>query len=171
MSSLKYLNLESCRVGHPHRIWSDIRNPLDGRKASVKARILTQRYPIATSHTAGPRKSENCPLCQNAIETTEHFLLKCPESAAVRKEYISNILLATGNSLINPDSDLLLQLIIDPSLYNQSNQIQRTTRDLTFKLHNFRSLHVRGVSGYRALPVTTKKPRSTDHRLQVQRRL
>ena len=53
MSSLSYLNKNACSVGTVHPVWKYGSDPLQSLMASTKAKLLVQRYPLTTSHTAG----------------------------------------------------------------------------------------------------------------------
>ena len=83
-STLLYLNPQSCSLGHIHPVWRNINCDLDIKKATIKVQILTQRYPLATSPTAGSNRGDLCPLCKETRETTKHFLLHCPCTRADR---------------------------------------------------------------------------------------
>ena len=61
-TSLKMINISACKIGCIHPVWSNLKNPLSVQKATVKAQLLTQRYPLATSPTAGRHKCDMCPL-------------------------------------------------------------------------------------------------------------
>ena len=45
--------------------------------AAIKAKIIVQHYPLASSGCAGRQKSSSCPLWDGPPETTKHFLTQC----------------------------------------------------------------------------------------------
>ena len=51
MSSLQFLNISCCEIGHVHPVWEDL-DTITIDKATVKAQLLVGRYPLATSPTA-----------------------------------------------------------------------------------------------------------------------
>ena len=64
------------------------------KKAGIKARLLVQRYPLATSYTAGRKKQDIilCPLCKADRETMTHFLLQCEATDILRWPLMREIL-------------------------------------------------------------------------------
>ena len=116
MKTLKYLNTHNCCPGYVHTIWSHNTDPLEAHMATVKARILVQRYPLSSSHCAGKNASPTCPLCREGEETTEHFLIVCPALMKRRVRYLENlykILTETGNTLPS-DTQGLVKMLLTP---------------------------------------------------------
>ena len=83
-----------------------------------------------------------CLLCKSAEETTQHFLLECPELAATRNPIIDSLLEACSG-VCNPayDNVTLLKLVIDCSalldINTQSNELSNVefqARRLCFAL-------------------------------------
>ena len=83
-----------------------------------------------------------CLLCKSAEETTQHFLLECPELAAARNPIIDSLLEACSGGC-NPayDNVTLLKLVIDCStlldINTQSNELSNVefqARRLCFAL-------------------------------------
>ena len=151
-SSLAYLNVKRCSTSKMHPVWLKLESTLDVRKASVKAKLLVQRYPLATSRTAGPHRTDVCPLCKKDPETMTHFLLHCPVSNGVRGPYIHRILNTCRNYRIPIDEDSLTRIILDSNyLPMEDLDHEATCRNLTYKLHNLRTIYLGGVSRYKAL--------------------
>lgn len=79
MSSLSMLAVDTCKMGCVHRAWRlEGKSSLEVAKATVKVKLLIQRYPLHSCRTAGTRYNGHCPLCQNQSESIEHFLFHCP---------------------------------------------------------------------------------------------
>jgi len=82
-TTLKYLSLPNCNLGTLHPVWQNLDNPLDIQKATVQARLLTQRYPLAPTFNHDARRGTS-PQCKEKIETTLHFLLLYPALAEIQ---------------------------------------------------------------------------------------
>jgi len=91
MSSLKYLNLESCSPGNLHDVWLHNSDSLDAHRATVKARLLVKRYPLGASSYAGKKKQDRCELCHEKEETTEHLLVECKSLEKKRRSHIKKL--------------------------------------------------------------------------------
>jgi hypothetical protein len=91
-SSLSYLNLNACSLDNIHPVWHVGLDPLCMHKATTKAQLLIQRYPLTGSHCAGKRKSTSCPLCNTNLETLSHFLLHCQALTHVRSPLLKTFL-------------------------------------------------------------------------------
>ena len=59
MPSLSYLNKNACSVGTVHLVCKCGSDPLQSFMASTKAKLLTQRYLLTKSHTAGGKTKLN----------------------------------------------------------------------------------------------------------------
>ena len=150
MSTLKFLNLDACRTDKMHPIWKDVTNALDIQKATVQALLLVRRYPLTTSHTAGTRKCEKCPLCETDPETTVHFLLHCPALQHHKYKFLIPILDACRSESIPVTPEDVVRVILDPTaLPNQTRALKRSCRDYVYKLHNARSVLLGGESVYK----------------------
>ena len=135
-STLRYLDIQACRMGSIHPVWRDIHTDLDIKKATIKAQVLTQRYPLASSPTSGNR-GELCPLCREAKETTKHFLLYCPGTRQDRLPYLTRILDTCKINRISIDIENLIQVILDSSsLLEADTRHERMTRNMIFKMHH-----------------------------------
>ena len=58
MSSLPYLKIEPCTTDLLYPVWHDLYNSLAIRKATVKAQLMVQLYPLTTSPMAGAKCSD-----------------------------------------------------------------------------------------------------------------
>ena len=113
MSTLAYLKLDASDLGKLHSTWLELHNKLDIRKASVKAQLLVQRYPLSGNHTAGERKSTQCILCHQCEETTAHFLLHCSALYQARHLYLPRILDSLRRYRISVDPPNLVFILLD----------------------------------------------------------
>ena len=154
MSTLAYLKLDASDLGKLHSTWLEVHNKLDIRKASVKAQLLVQRYPLSGNHTAGERKSTQCILCHQCEETTAHFLLHCSALYQARQLYLPRILDSLRRYRINVDPPNLVLILLDtnhlPSDVSSNDRAAHETlsRDLIFKLHSTRSILLGATSAY-----------------------
>ena len=135
MSSLSYLNKNACSIGTVHPVWKCGSDPLQSLMASTKAKLLVQRYPLTTSHTAGKNKSDLCPLCHNALEDMEHFLIHCIALEHIR--YSFKHLLEKLASDLELDDKGLVSVILDLSFFEKSLHIniEGKLRRLCHRLH------------------------------------
>ena len=130
-------------------VWQDMGCPLTIKKATIKAMLLTQRYPLSTSRTAGSRRSELCPLCNSEPETTTHFLLQCGKLSTVRYPYLKRIMDTCRTQRVSVDPVTITQIVLDTNhLPIPSPLHERICRDFTFKLHDKRTLLLGGESAY-----------------------
>ena len=124
-SSLKRLNIDACKIGTPHHIWSTL--PPDCReveKAAIKARLITGTY-VLQYNQAKYNQYENdptCILCKTATEDITHFLVKCPALAAQRGYHHASLQRTLLQNCDEPevtklfaDDELLVQFIMDCS--------------------------------------------------------
>ena len=121
MSSLTYLNIEACTTASLHPVWHDLHNPLAIRKATVKAQLMVQQYPLTTSPTAGAKCSDICSLCHKEPETTIHSLLHCRVMHNMRNRYFHHIMTTCRNNKISMDPEVLIHIILN------SNHLQKKT--------------------------------------------
>ena len=146
MKTLCFVNLKACSLSEPHPVWA--LGPADVItvvKASTKVKLMTQRYPLYYSRTAGGNYGHPCPLCHHVQETMEHFLLHCQPLEYKRSEHmhkLKNILIASNIQSPQTDTEWA-QIILDPSYYSQARHttlvLEAMTRDLCFDLHLARS--------------------------------
>ena len=139
MPSLSYLNKNACSVGTVYPVWKCGSDPLQTFMASTKAKLLTQRYPLTTSHTAGKNKSDLCPLCHIAPEDIEHFLLHCTALEHTRNAF--KYLLKNLKSDLKLDNKGLVRSILDTSSIGKVTQmnIEGKLRRLCHRLHSERA--------------------------------
>jgi hypothetical protein len=153
-STLSLLDIATCNPGQLHSVWNHNADPLEAHMATVKARVLVQRYPLYSSYCAGPKKSSLCPLCKSEEETVQHFLLQCTALAEPRLHYLKEIyhhLLTTNTAMPNDRHELTL-LIMNPEAYIEEEGVARAetiTRRMVFKLHNERTILLGGESEYK----------------------
>ena len=153
--SLVYINLDACTEGEVHPIWNVSSSPEMVTMATVKTKMLVQRYPVTASSHAGKAKSDVCPLCAGSSETLSHFILQCTALDAVRKPYIEKIC-STLDSLsysLPEDTEDQLQMILDASAFNLPEDIlyslELMSQKMCFALHNERTIMMGGCSQYK----------------------
>ena len=141
--SLELLNTANSKFGSTHCVWrTQTSDPLLSYKAAIHTKLLVQRYPLATSHTSNKR-STICPCCKTDEETIKHFLLTCNHTYQIRRQYIPTIRHIMQEHNIELSCASLLQTILDPSHFLDSNEsinhIVSVSRALIFKLHSARA--------------------------------
>ena len=142
-SSLQYVNLDSCEPGIHHNVWNIYTSdPLAVYRASVKAKLLVQRYPLYTNKTSGA-KTTTCPCCNITSECTQHYLILCPFFDQARAPYLSSIKDTLLHFNLETTTENIVQTILDPAkLLNLQEFIEATSytsRNLCYKLHHQRS--------------------------------
>ena len=84
----------------------------------TKLKLATGTYMLQTNRSSFNQNmvDPTCSFCKSAEETTQHFLLECPELAVTRKPIIDSLLEAFSG-VCNPayDNVTLLKLVIDCS--------------------------------------------------------
>jgi hypothetical protein len=142
MKTLSFLTLENCRPGNVHPIWQlGSSCGQEVAKATIKVRLLVQRYPLYSSRTSGKQYGKPCPLCLSTYETIEHFLLLCPALDSVRYPTLSDIIKAISPWCDNPvNNNTILQSILDPkpgttNMLAYDASFQKLTRHLCYRLH------------------------------------
>jgi hypothetical protein len=154
-TSLKYLNLDACKIGKPHPLWHTTNlTTRDVMRAVVKAKLLTGTYTLQCHRAMYSSKTNKvsavCQLCHIDVENREHFLTACQELSEERSPYIAileKIISETDSKQewerISTSKRLLSQLILDassPTLNLQLTKsrlhaIEHCTRRLCFALH------------------------------------
>ena len=148
-SSMEYVNLQLCSTNHMHPVWQDVITPLDIMKATVHAKLLIKRYPLATSPTAGAKRVETCPLCGEEAEDTIHFVLTCPTLQATRLPYAKKILDTCRTYNISIDPQNLIHYILDANnIPEAGDNYRRLCRNFLYKMHDERCKRLGGDSGY-----------------------
>ena len=147
--------MPACLPGSVHPVWDVPSDPEQVTMATIKAKMLIQRYPVSASSHAGKSKSDICPLCRCSPETLCHFLLRCQALDKVRRFYIDKItsLLDRSNYILPANEDDCIQLILDASEYDLPDDdlwvLGSITRKMCFVLHNERAILLGGVSQYK----------------------
>lgn len=154
-SSLRYLNINACRLGHPHHVWNTL--PSDCReveKAAVKARLLTGTYVLQVSWVKFNQHETDstCLLCKLAPEDMKHFIIDCPalstqrqyQKAILRRLLLTECIESEVDQLLC-NGEVLLQFIMDCSHDSLQNVIvlpinapelfEPQTRQWCFSLH------------------------------------
>jgi hypothetical protein len=148
-STLQYLCVDLCSTEQTHPVWQNLNDPLTIRKATVKALLLVQRYPLASAHTAGPKRSESCPLCSGDLETTTHFLLHCPSLHPIRQRYLKRILETARQHQASVDPENITRIILDSNhLPTAPPCHEALCRNFIFSMHNARAIALGGESAY-----------------------
>ena len=153
MSTLSLLDIEQCTSGTIHPIWRNLYNTNDVKKAVIKARLLVQRYPLATSYTAGRKKDDICPLCKADRETVTHFLLHCEATNILRQPLMREILHICKRYRVSIEHEYLTKVLLDSNCIKFKHNLEEVSRNLVWILHRHRSV--------RTHPKTAKITRKT----------
>lgn len=150
MSTLQYMSIPACSTSSMHPIWNEISSPLNTAKATIRAKMLTNRYPVMSSPTSGAMKDARCPLCHDEDETLEHLLLRCRTLSDVRRPYMQHIMNIFRELNISVDPGSVIRVILDP-LASDIKDIkhQENCRNLIYKIHSARSVYLGGDSCYK----------------------
>jgi hypothetical protein len=146
-STLQFVNLNiTPPFSRPHAVWDGVdSNVTDVRRATLKTRLLTGRLTLQANRATYSKHtvSATCPLCHQAPEDRQHFLLACSTLDTTRQPIIRNILRDIP-SLSNLESPELFQVILDSS-HTQVNDcvvggplravLERHSRTLITKLY------------------------------------
>lgn len=146
-STLQYVNLNiTPPFSRPHAVWDGVAsNVTDVRRASLKTRLMTGRLTLQTNRATYSKHtvSATCPLCHQAPEDRQHFLLACSTLDTTRQPIIRNIFRDIP-SLSSLESQELFQAILDPSHVQVTDCVvggplrvvlERHSRTLIFKLY------------------------------------
>ena len=135
-SSLKYVNVDSLKVGRIHHIWSTVRNSIyDSRRAQLKSKLLTGTYILQGNRAVFNQFQVNptCRLCKAEPETRQHFISECSflnnERAAYSEKLLKNPVFQSAyidRSLIK-DPEFLTQLTLDASAVLDKEQFDKIT--------------------------------------------
>ncbi len=148
-STLRYLNVNKCHLGMVHPVWQNINSDLDLKKATIKAQLLLQRYPLASTKLAGPNRNETCPLCKEENEDTTHFLFLFSATRSSRVQHLTHILSSVRKKKISIDLDTLVRITLDSTYMAQDDILfEKMTRNMVFKLHHCRNVLLGGNSTY-----------------------
>jgi hypothetical protein len=144
MKTLEYLDLNICQAGHLHSVWSHNSDPKAAHMATVKVRLIVQRYPLGYSHYAGKGKQKLCALCSQSEETVVHFLLDCPTTACVREKCLYKIhayLRENEVTGVKTEKDMLNLILMTSTIVRPHlvPRMEELSRRLVYRLHCRRS--------------------------------
>ena len=142
MNTLNFVNLDNIQYGKVANVWRHNADPNDAHMATVKTRLLVQRYPLGYSYCAGAKRSSVCALCGGEEETLEHFLLTCPSLAKTRRKCLYRLDNLAVEHSVKPPMNENLRFILTPALYMCSDLVplfEQATRQLVYRLHCTRS--------------------------------
>ena len=142
--SVQYLAVDNYASGRSHHLLKSCKNARETTRVHTKLKLATGTYILQTNRASFNQNmvDPTCLLCKSAEETTQHFLLECPELAATRNPIIDSLLEACSG-VCNPayDNVTLLKLVIDCSalldINTQSNELSNVefqARRLCFAL-------------------------------------
>ena len=162
-SSLKYVNVDSLKVGRTHHIWSTVLNSIyDSRRAQLKSKLLTGTYILQGNRAVFNQFQVNptCRLCKADPETRQHFISKCSflnnERAAYPEKLLKNPVFQSAyidRSLIK-DPEFLTQLTLDASAVLDKEQFDKITwgllelltREYIHRIHHKRLAELKRLS-------------------------
>ena len=151
---MTFLNLEACMPDMVHPVWRCGTDPMQVTMAVTKARLLIQRYPLGSSHSAGKHKSDRCILCGGPEESTYHFLLICEHLQGIRGRRWCQINKILEEFHYVPSSQVdLVKVLLDSSHLiwipiEERRNLELLTRYLCFNLHNERAITIGSGSQY-----------------------
>ena len=131
--SLKYLNIESLRVGKVHHSLSTLPNDVKAvKKSNTKIRLLTSTYILQENRVRFNQYSvyETCTLCLTNAESRQHFLVECSRLEKIRHQFRSQI----SQKLLQNNSDTCVQsyisnnerlthLLLDSTVYGANGSL------------------------------------------------
>ena len=153
MVTLSYLDMSRCYGGMVLDIWEYNTDPLEAHMATVKAKLLLQRYPLASSHCAEKKKSNICQLCGEGEETMSHFIVTCQTLMKWRMKYfikLYSLILKVGIPFPENEDDVT-KLVLSPSTLVEEEEIpkfEEFSRRMIFKLHKERAVMMGGQREY-----------------------
>ena len=150
-STLKYLNIDSLKIGSTHLVWSTLESTVsEVRMGITKWRMLTGTYLLQSNKHKFSKSNEcaTCKCCGLGDKDVIHMLLECPALYVQRKQYFSNVRsivldcigLGQWEETFN-NKTKLVQLILDssklPIFHNKPEylKIVRATTELCHNLH------------------------------------
>ena len=157
-TSLKYLNIKSCKMGAAHPIWESVsNNAREVRRATIKAKLVTGTYVLQSNRAVFNQYEVDgtCQLCSNGVENRTHFLVMCRALNSAREPHLHIIKsfiheqLGTTSIPALTETEWWSHLILDCSHTcvqelvhmekDQVLQMERLTRNLCYALHATRS--------------------------------
>ena len=158
--SLSMLNADECALGKTHPVWCNLGDSMSVQKATTKALLLVQRYPLATSPTAGKHRTDLCPLCHEEPETTTHFLLVCKPLSKSRLPYLIKILSFCREYGICVDPNVITMVVLDSTYAPQDSHLESLCRNFVYKMHDRRAVLLGGESQYSKAKLTRYEVKS-----------
>ena len=162
-SSLKYVNVDSLKVGRTHHIWSTVRNSIyDSRRAQLKSKLLTGTYILQGNRAFFNQFQVNptCRLCKAEPETRQHFISECSflnnERAAYSEKLLKNPVFQSAyiDRSLMKDPEFLTQLTLDASAVLDKEQFDKITwgllelltREYIHRIHHKRLAELKRLS-------------------------
>ena len=148
MSSLKYMCVDSLKVGAMHAVWTTNNDTkAETLRACNKAKILVGRYYLETDYARFSRSSPSCKLCGCPLGDLQHFVLSCPALSTARDHYLQKIYSIAINLSGKPDisSTWFMQVILDVQVLEEEMapetiaEVNELSKLLLLKLHKRRS--------------------------------
>ena len=114
--SLQLLAVDNYATRRSHHLLKSCRNVREITRVHTKLKLATGTYILQTYRATFSQNmvDPTCLLCKSTEETTQHFLVECPELAVTRNPIIDSLLEACCG-VCNPahDNVTLLKLAID----------------------------------------------------------
>jgi hypothetical protein len=121
LCSLHYMSLSNCGPGKPTLLRTSIKDdPMDVKRATIKARILTGTYTLQANKAKVNQNTVDptCRACQREPEDRSHFLLRCSALSDIRQPYLLRLysilpehLTTDITDLFCNSEDMLMQLL------------------------------------------------------------
>ena len=154
MSALSLLDIKQRMAGSLHPVWQKLYSITNVKKAIIKARLLVQRHPLATSYMAGHKK-DICPPCKADTKTTTHFLLQCETTDSIRRPLMRKIM-QICRVLI--EHEHLTKVLLDPNWITYNRSLEETSRNLIWILHSHRAVTTHPKIARKATPQLSLPP-------------
>ena len=138
-SSMRYLDVQECSINRIHAVWRDIGCTREGRRAALRAKLLTGTYILQENRARFNQFEVNptCKMCGAATEDRLHFLIVCSALLPIRSRFMPLILqLLPG--LDSMPEDVQMTLLMDTSHFSNPT-LEKTLRSYIFALHEARA--------------------------------
>ena len=123
----------------PHCVWSSGGNTAETRKATQKARLLKGTYTLQTNKATFNQFAidATCPLCGEAPEDRQHFILNCSTLHVIRAKYLTEVnhLIPNFNDFDPEDKLLILLDSSYPRLRCNRADLEAVSRSYIYSLH------------------------------------
>ena len=163
MSTLSFLDIEQCTPDSLHPVWRNLYSTTDVKKAVIKARLLVQRYPLATSYTVGRKKQDTCPLCKADRETVTHFLLQYEATDIIRRSLMREVMQICKKYGVPIEHEHLTKVLLDSSYIKCEQSLEETSRNLVWILHRHRAVTTHPKITRKATPLPQSQSLSPQH--------